>query len=149
MHLQIFLCISRCLFPSEKLDLPLDEGFVIAIDLPLQILSAFSMEEDTFVEETEIDIVGILPGHLKEFSELEVEKIDGNEIYVRVDGSRLKGKIGDANSTNLFFTCNEADQDVTLIASADKISSLEHIFYVPKEELTKPFIPTDCLRQPT
>lgn len=106
------------------------------------------MEGEVIVEETEIDVVGILPAHLKEFTDLEIEKIQGNEIYVQVDGTKLKGKIGDANGTNLFFTRNEEEQSVNVVASADKVVNLEHIFYIPKEELTKPFIPTDALRKP-
>jgi hypothetical protein len=101
------------------------------------------------IEEEEIDIVATIPAHLKEFSELQIDSVTASELCVTIDGHRLKGKIGDTISTNLFFGLNEDTHEAELLASCDKTANLEHVFRVPKEEFAKPFIPTESahLRQ--
>ncbi|OHT05887.1 hypothetical protein TRFO_26246 [Tritrichomonas foetus] len=106
------------------------------------------MEEEIITEETTIDVMGIIPAHLKDFNNIEIEKVSPSEIYLQIDGNRLKGKIGDTISTNLFFELNSDDEEANLIASVDKMANFEHVFYVPKDEFTKPFIPTDALKKP-
>lgn len=109
------------------------------------------MDEDGYevvVEESEIDLVGIIPAHLKEFDELTINGISTTEISLTIDGNQLKGRIGDSLGTNLFFHCDEDTETAQLIACADKMVKLEHVFMVPKEEFSKPFIPTDALKQP-
>lgn len=107
-------------------------------------------EEEIQTEEFTIDVMGIIPAHLKDFSNIEIEKdtITPSEIYMNIDGNRLKGKITDTVSTNLFFELNPEEEDANLVASINKVANFEHVFYIPKDEFTKPFIPRDALKKP-
>ena len=104
--------------------------------------------DEIFTEETLIDVVGVIPAHMKNFQQIEVLSVSPNEIAVEVDGEKLKGKIGDTISTNLFFEVNNDYEEAHLVSAADKIVNLEHVFYIPKDAFTKPFIPTDAMKKP-
>lgn len=101
-------------------------------------------------EEFSIDLMGIIPAHLKDFENIEIESdtLTPSTIYIKVDGHRLKGQITDTISTNLFLEMNPEEQNGHLIASIDKMANFEHVFYIPKDEFTKPFIPHDALKKP-
>jgi hypothetical protein len=100
------------------------------------------------IEEDEIDVVAVIPAHLKEFAEIQIDSVSARELYVTIDGNHLKGKIGDTIGTNLFFSLNNETEEATIVAACDKTANLEHIFHVPREEFEKPFIPTSCLKPP-
>ncbi|KAH0793939.1 hypothetical protein GPJ56_002151 [Histomonas meleagridis] len=105
-------------------------------------------EEEIITEETIIDVVGVIPAHLKEFENISIDSVSPSNIYVTIDGNKLKGKITDTIETNLFFALDQETQNATVISSADKTVTLENIFYVPKDEFTKPFVPTDAIKKP-
>jgi hypothetical protein len=105
-------------------------------------------EEEEFIEETEIDIVATIPAHLKEFQDIKVDSVSATDLYVTIDGNRLKGRIGDTPSTNLFFNLQDEGRDVSLVSACDKCANLEHVFYVPKDLFDRPFIPSDVLKRP-
>jgi hypothetical protein len=105
--------------------------------------------EDPLVDEIDIDIAAVIPAHLKGFQEVQVDSVNASELCVTIDGERLKGRIGDAICTNLFFRLNDETQEAELMATCNKTATLEHVFYIPRAEFTKPFVPTDALRPPT
>jgi hypothetical protein len=100
-------------------------------------------------EEIEIDVAAVIPAHLKSFQDVTVESVNGREVYLIIDGEKLKGRIGDSIYTNLFFSVNEETREAEMVAACNKEAKLEHVFYIPREEFTKPFVPTDALRSPT
>ena len=106
------------------------------------------MEEEIITEETTIDIVGIIPAHLKEFKNVSIDSISQSNIYISIDGSKLKGKITDTTESNLFFALDQQSKEASVISSADKTVNFENIFYVPKDEFNKTFVPTDAVKKP-
>jgi hypothetical protein len=107
------------------------------------------MGEDPGLEsEIEIDVAAVIPAHLKGFQEVHVDSVTGSDIYLTIDGEQLTGHFADAVGTNLFFRLNDATEEAELVAACDKVATLEHIFHLPREAFTKPFIPSDALRPP-
>lgn len=106
-------------------------------------------EENIIVEEDpEVNIVGIIPAQLKGFSNITIESITPKEIYLKIDEDRVKGKIDDTIGTVMFFSQNPETQEAEVVACAEKQVQFEHYFTIPREELTKPFIPSDALVKP-
>jgi hypothetical protein len=106
------------------------------------------MQEEVEESELEIDVAAVIPAHLKGFQDVHVDSVTGSELYLTIDGEQLKGRIGDSVGTNLFFRLNDSTEEVELVATCDKIATCEHIFHLPREAFTKPFIPSDALRPP-
>lgn len=104
---------------------------------------------DEIIEETAVEVVGIIPAHLKDFTDITFDSVTPTEIKLTINGTEhLKGKITDTIGTQMFFNDNETTEEAELVACAEKFVKLEHIFYVPKGEFKKPFIPTDALKRP-
>ena len=103
------------------------------------------MEGETFTEETEINIVGIIPAQLKDFTNVEIESINGKEVYLKIDEEKVKGKIEDTMGTTMFFASDEEKQEAELVTCAEKQVVFEHYFNVPKSEFKKPFLPSEAL----
>ena len=103
------------------------------------------MDDDIIVEESEVNVVGIIPGQLKDFTNIEIESVSPKEIYLKIDGERVKGKISDTLGTTMFFYPNEEDSEAQLIACAEKQAVFEHFFTVPREEFKKPFVPSEAI----
>ena len=118
----------------------------IIIDLRLKIKLKME-EEEVFTEETIIDVVGVIPSHLKEFQNITIDSVSPSKIYITIDGNKFKGNITDTAETNMFFTLNNETSEAELVSHADKAVNFENIFYVPKEDLCKPFIPTDAVKK--
>ena len=106
------------------------------------------MEEEIITEETTIDVVGVIPAHLKEFENLSIDSASPSNIYISIDGNKLKGKIADTTESNLFFMLDKETKEAKVISSADKTVTFENIFYIPKEEFQKTFVPTDAVKKP-
>lgn len=105
-------------------------------------------EEEVFTEESVIDVVGVIPSHLKEFRDISIGSVTPSTIYVTIDGNKFKGGITDTAETHLFFALNDENGAAELVAHADKTATFENVFYVPKEDLRKPFVPTDAVKMP-
>ena len=103
--------------------------------------------EGEIVEETStIDVIGIIPAHMKNFNNISIDSVTPHELVVTIAGTQLKGKITDTVGTNMCFNLNGETSQAELVACADKQAKLEKLFYVPKEELEKPFLPSDSLK---
>lgn len=103
---------------------------------------------DDIIEESFVDVVATIPAHLKDFTDLHFDSVTPTEIRITLDGNEhLKGKICDTFGTQIFLADNNQTEEAEIISCAEKSVKLEHIFYVPKDEFKKPFVPTDALKR--
>jgi len=100
--------------------------------------------EYEIVEEI-IDVTGIIPAHLKDFENIIVESATKQEIKILIDGERLKGTFSDGIGSSMYFSVDENSQSVDLLGVTEKVVNFEHYYSVPKDEFTKPFIPSVSL----
>ena len=67
---------------------------------------------------------------------------------MKLDEDRIKGKIQDTVGTVMFFAHDDNEQEARVVGCAEKQVQFEHYFTIPREELKKPFIPSDALIKP-
>jgi hypothetical protein len=99
-----------------------------------------------FVEETEVDIVAVIPAHLKEFQSVDVVFVTASELCAMTAGERQR-EHHQCNGDESLLP-NEETQEPGLVALCDKAATLEYVFYLPNDEFTRPFVPTDALNPP-
>lgn len=104
-------------------------------------------QDELEVEESVIDVVGIIPAQLKDFTSITIEQVTPKEIYLKLDESKIKGKIVDTFGTNMFFAGNEGEETAELIGCAEKQVNFEHYFKIPRDEFRKPFIPSEAIQK--
>ena len=103
------------------------------------------IDDDTIIEETELDILGVIPVHLKDFENISIYSVSNGEVFIKVDDTELKGKVNDIIGTTMFFNLNNELNEIELVSCTEKQINFEPFFSIPLEEFEKPFIPSEAI----